>query len=434
MPSRDDELRHVRPSADAPLVTIVTPSFNQAPFIRATIESVLDQDYPAIEYIIQDGGSTDGALDVIREYGDRVDWISEPDRGQSDAINRGFRRAHGDIVAWVNSDDVLLPRAVSAVVEQFVADPCLALVYGDGLIIDVAGEVISEISLPEPNLWELVHLSNQIALGPAAFFRRSALASVGLVDETLRWVMDYDLFIRLSLRYPVAHVAEPIASVRVYEDTLSKSGGMVRYHELMSMLRRYSAKRYPPAAAYFLADTLQANLEGLRASVSSSQATRQIATRLVELCGHAKRIAYRHAHRVHEDGWVEPRASFMIRGPKRSQLLVRGEIPWELQSGQRLQLRIDGCRVHDVYLSPGPFVHSFSVENDNHPGARSRRLFGKRSRQAADGASIVQFRADKYFVPARIGTNDDQRKIAWKLESVQWLDADEGQEIPHTTR
>src|SRR5215472_10088507 len=100
----------------APLVTVVTPSFNQACFIRATIESVLSQDYPNLEYIIMDGGSTDGTADIVREYASRVTWISERDRGQSDAINKGFRMARGEIVSWLNSDDIILPAAISKAV------------------------------------------------------------------------------------------------------------------------------------------------------------------------------------------------------------------------------------------------------------------------------------------------------------------------------
>src|SRR5262245_25991034 len=118
-----------------PLVTIVTPSFNQGRFIRATIESVLNQDYPHMEYIVMDGGSTDDTADVVKEYEGRLIWISEKDRGQSHAINKGFRMAQGALVAWVNSDDLLLPRAVSHAVRAFEQHPDVGAVYGEGYLI-----------------------------------------------------------------------------------------------------------------------------------------------------------------------------------------------------------------------------------------------------------------------------------------------------------
>ena len=121
---------------DVPLVSIVTPSFNQARFIRETIESVLAQDYPRIEYIVVDGGSTDGTIDILRGYDGRLIWSAERDRGQADAINKGFRRARGEILAWLNSDDTYLPGAVSAAVSHLVQHRDCAMVYGDGFLID----------------------------------------------------------------------------------------------------------------------------------------------------------------------------------------------------------------------------------------------------------------------------------------------------------
>lgn len=122
-----------------PLVTIVTPSLNQGEFIRATIESVLAQDYPRIEYLIMDGGSTDQTASVAAEYSTRLTWISETDRGQSHAINKGFLRARGDIVAWLNSDDLLLPGAVAAAVAQFQQAGPAGAVYGEGYLMDRSG-------------------------------------------------------------------------------------------------------------------------------------------------------------------------------------------------------------------------------------------------------------------------------------------------------
>src|SRR5580704_13013939 len=156
-----------------PLVTIVTPSFNQGRFIRATIESVLSQDYPNLEYIIMDGGSTDETSAIAAEYGTRLKWISEKDRGQSHAINKGFRMAKGEIVSWLNSDDIILPGAVACAVNAFSRNPRLGAVYGEGYQIDIDGNIKCRFPATEPfNLWKLIYLSDYI-LQQTAYFRRS---------------------------------------------------------------------------------------------------------------------------------------------------------------------------------------------------------------------------------------------------------------------
>ena len=130
----------------APLVSIVTPSYNQGPYIEATIQSVVSQDYPHLEYIVIDGGSQDNTVAILKRYAERLCWISEPDHGQADAINKGFRIAHGEILAWLNSDDTYLPGAVCQVVEYFQRHPDVSMVYGEGQHVDAEGH----ISLPIP--------------------------------------------------------------------------------------------------------------------------------------------------------------------------------------------------------------------------------------------------------------------------------------------
>ena len=215
MPPSPEVIGNAGQAAPRPLVSIITPSLNQARFIRDTIESVLAQDYPRIEYLVLDGGSTDGALEVIREYEGRLEWVCEKDSGQANTLNRGFRRVHGDIVAWLNSDDVLLPRqAVTTMVERFTALPEAGLVYGDGFLMDVDDNVVQEMQLGEPNLWELMHLYGHMVLGAAIFYRAEALAAVGYLDEGWHWQFDYDLFLRLCTRYPYAHIPIQVAAVR----------------------------------------------------------------------------------------------------------------------------------------------------------------------------------------------------------------------------
>lgn len=180
-------------------MTIVTPSYNQGEFIRATIESVLAQDYPRLEYIIMDGGSTDQTAAIVGEYAGRLTWISEKDRGQAHAINKGFAMATGEIVAWLNSDDILLPGAVARAVNAFAAaPPGVGAIYGEGYLLDREGRITRRFPATEPfNLWKLTYLSDYI-LQQSVFFRRAAIEEIGWLDENLHYALDWDLLIRLE--------------------------------------------------------------------------------------------------------------------------------------------------------------------------------------------------------------------------------------------
>ena len=146
----------------------MTPSYNQASFLETTIRSVLDQDYPSVEYFVMDGGSSDGSADVIRKYADRLSgWVSEKDRGQGDAINKGLARANGEIFAWVNSDDYYLPKAISSAVKVFEQNPDAALVYGDMLAVDQNGQTLNVLKYSQYSLEDL--LCFQIIGQPAVF-------------------------------------------------------------------------------------------------------------------------------------------------------------------------------------------------------------------------------------------------------------------------
>jgi glycosyltransferase involved in cell wall biosynthesis len=181
-----------------PLVSIITPSFNQASFLEETIRSVLAQEYTNIEYIIVDGSSTDGSLEIIQRYADRLaGWVSEPDKGQTDAINKGFALAKGDIFAWINSDDTYLPQAVSEASAYLQTHPEAGMVYGDANLIDETGQVIGKFPARQTNYRRLrqgyVHIPQQ-----ASFFRSSHWRQVGPLDPSFYFAMDYDLWVRLA--------------------------------------------------------------------------------------------------------------------------------------------------------------------------------------------------------------------------------------------
>jgi glycosyltransferase involved in cell wall biosynthesis len=193
-----------------PLTSIVTPSFNQVQFLRQTIESVLTQDYPNIEYIVIDGNSTDGSQEIIKEYEEHLAyWESIPDKGQTDAINKGFAKASGKYLAWLNSDDVYQPGALSEAVSYLEGHPDVGMVYGDCTFIDTNGRTIGRFPAAQTNYERLrrgyVHIPQQ-----ASFFRRNLWEKVGPLDPSFYFAMDYDLWVRLaresSLVYMRGHV------------------------------------------------------------------------------------------------------------------------------------------------------------------------------------------------------------------------------------
>ncbi len=178
-----------------PLVTVVTPSLNQAKYLDLTIKSVLDQDYPRIEHIVVDGGSTDGTLELLENYPHLI-WVSEPDGGQADAVNKGFQQASGEILGWLNSDDLYLPGAVSKAAAHLRRAPA-DLVYGDYVEIDELGEELEAMRVPGFDLDFSLNVRNVIPQ-PATFIRRSVLDSVGMLDTSYRYAMDYEFWIRIA--------------------------------------------------------------------------------------------------------------------------------------------------------------------------------------------------------------------------------------------
>ncbi len=189
-----------------PLVSIITPSFHQAQYLEATIQSVLGQDYPRIEYIIVDGGSTDGSVDVIKKYEGRLAWwVSEQDKGQTDAINKGFNRANGEILAWLNSDDTYNPGAVSAAVKFLMDNPEIAMVYADCNFINEQGGVIGKFNSAQTDHHRLregyVHIPQQ-----TMFFRAEYWKELGPLDPSFYFAMDYDLWTRISARAPIKYL------------------------------------------------------------------------------------------------------------------------------------------------------------------------------------------------------------------------------------
>ncbi len=189
-----------------PLVSIVTPAYNSAHVIERTIASVMAQDYPRIEHIVVDGGSTDGTVDIVRRH-DHLRWVSERDRGQSDAINKGFCMAQGQILAWINADDTYNPGAVSTAVQWLQQHPEVGLVHSDYTVIDADDRHLYEVQAIDFELDQLF-LFNEIPGQFTAFWRRDVLDAVGPLNEQLHYLMDYDLWLRIAMAFPVKHIPD----------------------------------------------------------------------------------------------------------------------------------------------------------------------------------------------------------------------------------
>ena len=237
------------PSSDPlPLVTLITPCCNGMPYLRAAIDSVLGQDYPHIEYLVMDGGSTDGTLELLAAYGDRVRWLSEADAGQADALARGFEQTSGTVLGWLNADDVLKPGAVRTAVAALQAHPHAVLVYGNADFIDAQDHTIGPCTVVEPySRHRLLHYGDYI-VQPAALFNRQAYAAVGGLDRSLHWAMDWDLWLRLARHGEVISVPENLASYRWLGSNKTAEGGLARLKEVEAVARRYGCKGLP---AYF---------------------------------------------------------------------------------------------------------------------------------------------------------------------------------------
>lgn len=224
----------------APRITIVTPSYNQATFLPATIESVLGQRYPNLEYIVVDGGSTDGSVEIIRRYANQLAWwVSERDGGQADAVRKGFARATGSIFGFLNSDDLLAPGALAYVVGRFQQDPHLGVVVGAGGMIDGAGRFLHGVYPMGWGVDELLSFESRF-MQPAVFFSRSVYERVGGMDPQFRFALDLDLFVRIAaIGAPHVITRKLLAFTRLHPDTKTSKWQNVKEREIMMIRSRY---------------------------------------------------------------------------------------------------------------------------------------------------------------------------------------------------
>jgi len=200
----------------------VTPSYNQAKYLEQTIQSVLEQDYTRLEYLVVDGQSTDNSVEIIKRHADKLTWwVSEKDAGQGDAVNKGIARAKGDIIAWLNSDDYYLPGTISAVVKVFEENPDVVMIYGDMLAVDESGQTINTLKFHQLSLQDL--LCFQIIGQPSVFFRREAYEKAGGLDIIFHFLLDHHLWIRIAQQGKILHVSQIWSAARYHAEAKNRA-------------------------------------------------------------------------------------------------------------------------------------------------------------------------------------------------------------------
>ena len=319
----EKEMDDLNQPSNAPLVTVVTPSFKQGRFIRDTIDSVLSQDYPNVEYWVIDGGSSDETQDVLESYGHRLSWVSERDQGQADAVNKGFRMAKGEIFGWLNSDDTYWPGAIRKVVQFFEVNPDISMVYGEAYNVNAQGKIIERSPTEEFNYQRLAETC--FICQPTVFLRRHVFEEVGPLDVTLHYCLDYEYWMRVGKRFRVGYMPELLATSRLHGAAKTFAKRRELHQEIISTIRRHYSL-VPLRTIYLytyntLMEKLMPNVQGL-----------------------------------YPNGWATSHVTIFLRGNQApsSSLRIEGYISREKQHFT-LQLTAGGKTVVRQLSAPGAF-------------------------------------------------------------------------------
>jgi len=228
-----------------PTISIITPTLNQAKYIEFTIESVLSQKYPCLEYLIIDGCSTDGTLEILKKYGGKIKWISEPDNCQVDAINKGINRVSGEIIGYLNSDDIYSPGALLKIGKYFQENPATMAITGKCHNINEFGRHTRPLVTNYKNLllktkrFDLLKIMNYVAQ-PATFWKRELHDQLGYFNPEYRYAMDYDFWLRIDQKYNIHFMDDYLASFRIYPTSITSSNSRRQFQEEYKIARQYS--------------------------------------------------------------------------------------------------------------------------------------------------------------------------------------------------
>ncbi len=235
-----------------PKISIIVPTYNQGNLIKEALDSIFAQNYPNFEVIVIDGQSTDCTHEIVSEYSNRDNfiWISEHDKGQSNAINKGMRLANGEIVSWLNSDDILYDGALCQVGKAFFSNPEISLIYGCGAKIDYFGKIIKEI--PYQPFHNGFFKNALTVLQPSVFFKYEIFNKVNGIDEDLQYAMDWDLFLKISRVGKCLGIESNIAKLRIYDATKTSSGSWERSREIATIGLRHNGIKDRNYLSFFI--------------------------------------------------------------------------------------------------------------------------------------------------------------------------------------
>lgn len=401
---------------DNPLVTIITPSYNQGEFIKDTIESVLSQDYPNIEYFVMDGGSTDNTIDILESYEGRFYWCSEKDKGQADAINKGIRKANGKIIGWLNSDDTYLENAVSTVVKYFKDHPNTDMVYGEGYYTNKEGQVI-ERYLTEK--FSVSRLAEQcIICQPTVFFTKDIVENVGLLDAEHQLSMDYELWMRISKMGKISYIPNYLATSRMYEENKTLSRRDEVFKETFIAVKKHYG--YVPISwidGY--ADYLSNGTRGIKFVILDIKLFIQYnLSNWRYLIKGLKRIL---PHRLYflklrlrnenskfngkyQDNWISKKYKIPFIVNENSQILnIEGIHNWPLKGTLKLNIYLDNkLLIKKPVKKLGDFNFIFNIEG-----------------KLQEGEHELIIIANKTFCPSRLNGSPDSRELSCRINSIR---------------
>jgi len=367
----------------------VTPSYNQGQYIEETIQSVLSQDYPNLEYLVLDGGSTDDTLAILKRYEGRLRWISEKDGGQADAINKGFCWARGEILGWLNSDDLYLPGAIRKVVQFFQTHRDVGMLYGEGYHVDAAGKIIERYYTEPFNFQRLGEIC--FICQPTVFLRADVFRAIGPLEIGLRYCMDYDYWMRVAKRFRIDHLDEYLAHSRLHLETKTLSQRVEFHEEILQTVKKHHGR---------------------------------VPTRWIYAYAHAylNKQLMPHLQGIHADGWASQRASVLLyRDWRRYQYLFLEGYSSIYARLMALRIGIGDRVLHEAIIEDATFCIKEQIWRNDVP---------------ANGSGIIEvvIHADSSFAPQAFGISDDTRTLSYRVKKLSLVDEGGGELVLYSGR
>lgn len=405
------------------LVSVVMPSFNQVRFVEAAVRSVLEQDYQSLELVVVDGGSSDGTLQrlevLLGEFGAKLRWISEKDSGPANAINKALRLARGNIIGWLNSDDLYAPGAVSKAVQCLMANPDMLMVYGEGEHVDTQGKLLGRYPTQPPSASIQAFQDGCFICQPTAFLRREVFEALGYLDEGLATAFDFELWVRIFKRFPdrIAFIEHVQAFSRLHPDSITSRQRRLVATEGINILGKYLGKAKPHWLLTYVEELyryyphvdevrdLHTQLQSVLEEIHACLDEQDIVWLQDTLARDARfRLALPDVFAaIYSDGWAPPNLVVRVRG-WRSRILLRCEHARPDRQPIRLEIRGSwGGGFSAMVDQPGPFNIEVCIPADF----------------ANTNVSIV-IRSEDFFVPGHTKTGSkDYRQLVFRLSGIE---------------